>query len=51
MSPTQVVQGFLDASASFDGDHAVARQFLTPPASADWETDAGVTVYDGARTE
>lgn len=45
MSPTQVVQGFLDASASFDGDHAVARQFLTLPASADWETDAGVTVY------
>lgn len=50
MTQTQVVQGFLDASASFDGDHAVARQFLTPQARAEWETNAGVTVYDGAPT-
>jgi hypothetical protein len=48
MSPTQVVQGFLDASASFDGDHSVARQYLTPAASTGWETGAGVSVYDGA---
>ena len=48
MSPTQVVQGFLDASASFDGDHAVARQFLTPRASAGWDTNSGVNVYEGA---
>lgn len=48
MTSTQVVQGFLDASASFDGDHAVARQYLTPAASREWNTDAGVTVYDGA---
>ena len=47
MSSSEVVQGFLDASASFDGDHAVARQYLTPTASADWDTNAGVTVYDG----
>lgn len=47
MTPTQVVQGFLEASASFDGDHAVARQFLTLPASAEWNTDAGVTIYEG----
>ncbi len=50
MSTTQVVQGFLAASASFDGDHAVARQFLTPAASATWDTNAGVTVYEGAAT-
>ncbi len=47
MSPAQIVQGFLDASASFDGNHAVARQYLTPPASADWDSRAGVVVYDG----
>jgi hypothetical protein len=48
MSPTAVVQGFLDASASFDGNHAVAREYLTPTASAEWQTASGVTVYDGA---
>jgi hypothetical protein len=48
MTQSQVVQGFLDASASFDDSHAVARQFLTPDASASWDTDAGVAVYDGA---
>ncbi len=46
MSPTEVVQGFLDASASFDDDHAVARQFLTPSASTTWDTNAGVRVYE-----
>jgi hypothetical protein len=50
MTQSQVVQGFLDASASFDDNHAVARQFLTPLASAGWDTDAGVAVYDGAPT-
>jgi len=48
MTESQVVQGFLDASASFDDNHAVARQFLTAQASAGWDTDAGVSVYDGA---
>lgn len=48
MTESQVVQGFLDASASFDDNHVVARQFLTPAASADWDTNASVSVYDGA---
>ena len=48
MTPEQVVQGFLDASASFYGDQAVARMYLTPGASADWDPGAGVTVYEGA---
>lgn len=47
MTRTQVVQGFLDASASFDGDHVVARQFLTDQASSDWDPGAGVAVYEG----
>jgi hypothetical protein len=48
MSETQVVQGFLDASASFDDNHAVARQFLTRAASTSWDTNAGVAIYDGS---
>jgi hypothetical protein len=47
MSALQVVQGFLDASASFDADHAVARQYLTARADAGWDTAAGVVVYEG----
>jgi hypothetical protein len=50
MTRTQVVQGFLDASASFDGDHAVARQFLTDDASVRWDPGAGVSVYEGLAT-
>lgn len=47
MSPQEVVQGFLDASASFEGDHAVARQYLTDSESSIWKPADGVTVYDG----
>lgn len=47
MSPTEVVRGFLDASASFEGDHAVAREYLTSEASARWRPGSGVTVYEG----
>jgi hypothetical protein len=45
-SPIQVVKGFIDASASFENDHAVARGFLTPRADAAWNPDANVTVID-----
>lgn len=48
MSPEEIVQGFLDASASFDDNHAVARSYLTPAASRAWDTNAGVTVYEGS---
>lgn len=47
MSRTEVVQGFLEASASFDGDHAVARQYLTTAADATWRPAESVVVYDG----
>lgn len=47
MDPTQIIRGFLQASASFEADHAVARQYLTPEAAALWDPDAGTTVYDG----
>jgi len=47
MTPVQIVQGFLDASASFDGDHAVAREYLTAAASTNWDPGSGVQIYDG----
>ncbi len=47
MTPADTVQGFLDASASFDGDHAVARQYLTPQANEVWDSTEGVAVYEG----
>ncbi len=48
ITPTQIVQGFLDASASFDGDHAVAREYLTGSANSRWRPGLQVSVYDGA---
>ncbi|HAN71524.1 MAG TPA: hypothetical protein DCQ36_08035, partial [Actinobacteria bacterium] len=50
MTADEIVTGFLDASASFDGNHAVARTYLTPEASRTWDTNAGVTVYEGLPT-
>ena len=47
MSPTQIVNGFVQASASFEDDHAIARLYLTPEAAASWRPDFGTTVYDG----
>lgn len=45
-TPRDVVAGFLEASASFENDHEVARRFLTPEAAAEWDASAGVTVVD-----
>jgi hypothetical protein len=50
MSPTEIVQGFLESSASFDSNHAVARSYLTPEAAGEWDPSAGVSVYDGVPT-
>jgi len=50
MTPTQIVLGFLQASASFEGDHAVARKYLTPAAAATWDPTRLVSVYDGVPT-
>jgi hypothetical protein len=43
-SPVQVVSGFLQASASFAHDHAVAREYLTASASKLWQPGAQVTI-------
>lgn len=45
-SPEQVVRGFLAASASFEGHHRVARQYLAPETRTRWGPDRRVTVYD-----
>ncbi|MFZ0324414.1 MAG: LpqB family beta-propeller domain-containing protein [Actinomycetes bacterium] len=49
LPPVAVVRGFLAASASFESDHEVAREFLTPAASASWDSGAGVVVYEDER--
>ncbi len=50
MTPSQIVSGFLQASASFEDDHAVAREYLTPAAAVTWDPASGVAVYDGVPT-
>lgn len=50
MTPTEIVSGFIEASASFEDDHAVARQYLTPSAALTWDAAAGSVVYEGVPT-
>lgn len=47
-TPNEILTGFLLASASLDDDHALARQYLTTEAAAQWHADAGVVVYDNS---
>lgn len=47
--PETIVKGFYDAmpaGVQSDGYH-VARQFLTPSASSDWDGDTAAVVYEG----
>lgn len=45
-SPTEIVSGFLLASASFAHGNAIARQYLTPAASRSWQPGSAVTIVD-----
>ncbi len=45
-SPTQVVVGFLQAQVNADGNHAIARSFLTTSAAQAWDDAVQVQVYD-----
>lgn len=46
-SPKDIVNGFLAASASFDGHgHAVARKYLTPRFSRSWRPGWAATIID-----
>jgi Lipoprotein LpqB beta-propeller domain/Sporulation and spore germination len=44
---TQIVDGFLAASASFANDPQVARQYLDPAAQDEWQPGWAVTVVSG----
>ena len=45
-TPEEVVRGFIDASASTERNHPVARQYLTAAAARDWTDADGVTVVE-----
>jgi hypothetical protein len=46
-SPRDIVNGFLAASANFDGhNHKVARQYLTPRFSRRWQPGWAATIID-----
>jgi hypothetical protein len=49
-TPTQIVAGFLAASASFAGDHQVAREYLDPETQQRWRPGWAVTVVSGSLT-
>jgi hypothetical protein len=49
-TPTEIVAGFLAASASFTDDHAVARQYLDPGAQQSWQPGWAVTVVNNPTT-
>lgn len=50
MTPSEIVSGFIEASASFEDDHAIARQYLSPSAAVTWDASAGSVIYDGVPT-
>lgn len=47
-SPTQIVLGFLAASASFADGQRLAKEFLTPEAGKGWKPTWSATVFSGA---
>lgn len=49
--PVDIVEGFLAASASFDGNHRVARLHLDPRVDSRWNPASGVVVYEGTEPE
>jgi hypothetical protein len=49
-SPKQIVNGFLAASASFEHDHAVAKEYLDPVAKHSWQPGWAVTVVSNSPT-
>gem|GEM_PF-462245 len=47
MNQIEIVQGFLDASASSENDFAIARSFLSPVAANNWLPSQSIQVYEG----
>lgn len=53
-TPTQIVQGFLEALTSDDPDYKTARQYLTQEAAKTWQPELSTTVLSngpGARAD
>jgi hypothetical protein len=48
--PTQIVQGFLAASASFSSNWEVAREYMTPQESKAWKPSWSAVVYSNGPT-
>jgi hypothetical protein len=46
LDPAGVVGGFLRAVVNDDDDYAIARSYLTPDATRNWKSEAGLTTYD-----
>jgi hypothetical protein len=44
--PEAIVRGFLEANASLEQGHAIARQYLTTDAAQGWDATARTGVYD-----
>jgi Lipoprotein LpqB beta-propeller domain/Sporulation and spore germination len=49
-TPTQIVNGFLAASASFASDPSIALEYLTPTERKKWHPGAAVTVVGNLHT-
>ena len=47
MSQEQIVNGFLNASASSDSDFAIAREYLVPNKKLSWNPTKSIEVYEG----
>ena len=47
MNQIEIVQGFLNASASSENDYAVARSFLAPIAASTWNPSQVIQIYEG----
>lgn len=47
MSQEQIVNGFLNASASSDNDFAIARDYLVPDKKDNWNPSTSIEVYEG----
>lgn len=47
--PRTIVEGFLDTQSTPEGNHAAARQFLTPDAAEHWRDAASTKVFDQRR--
>src|SRR5699024_6032137 len=44
----EVVSGFVQAGVGPEDDYAVARSYLTPEASPDWDPSSLITIYSGS---